>query len=240
MFRHPSKNRTFFHNLQLAIILSLVAGIVNITGVLSLKTLTTNVTGHFAYFADAFLNQNYTTAFTFLGFLISFLLGSFTSGFFTELVSKKKPDLAHIIPLLLEISLLISIGYFGSNINLSSTDIKFIAFVMLYSMGLQNSLVTKISKAIVRTTHLTGLFTDLGIELSQLLFQKNKLETQKLKTNIYLRLSIIICFFFGCFIGDLVFDYLEIRTLYVASIILLFALIYDFIRLRFINFKSWK
>jgi uncharacterized membrane protein YoaK (UPF0700 family) len=39
-------------------------------------------------------------------------------------------------------------------------------------MGVQNSMVTQISNSIVRTTHLTGLFTDLGIELSQLFFIK--------------------------------------------------------------------
>jgi uncharacterized membrane protein YoaK (UPF0700 family) len=43
---------------------------------------------------------------------------------------------------------------------------------MLFAMGMQNAMVTKISQSIVRTTHLTGLFTDLGIELSQLFFYK--------------------------------------------------------------------
>jgi uncharacterized membrane protein YoaK (UPF0700 family) len=47
-------------------------------------------------------------------------------------------------------------------------------FSMLFSMGVQNSMVTQISNSIVRTTHLTGLFTDLGIELSQLFFYKKK------------------------------------------------------------------
>ena len=32
------------------------------------------------------------------------------------------------------------------------------------AMGLQNSLVTRLSGAVVRTTHLTGVLTDLGIE----------------------------------------------------------------------------
>ncbi len=50
MFRHKGKNRTFAHNLRLATLLSFVAGLVNITGVLAVKTLTTNVTGHFAFF----------------------------------------------------------------------------------------------------------------------------------------------------------------------------------------------
>jgi uncharacterized membrane protein YoaK (UPF0700 family) len=52
MFRHRGKNRTFAHDLRLAILLSFVAGLVNITGVLALKTLTTNVTGHYAFFAE--------------------------------------------------------------------------------------------------------------------------------------------------------------------------------------------
>ena len=43
-------------------------------------------------------------------------------------------------------------------------------------MGLQNALVTKVSQSVVRTTHLTGLFTDLGIELSQLFFYRKMSE----------------------------------------------------------------
>ena len=50
MFRHQGKNRTLKHNLQIATVLSFVAGIVNVTGFLSFKQLTTNVTGHFALF----------------------------------------------------------------------------------------------------------------------------------------------------------------------------------------------
>lgn len=50
MFRHRGKNRTYFHNLKLASLLSFVAGTVNIVGVLSIKILTTNITGHFAFF----------------------------------------------------------------------------------------------------------------------------------------------------------------------------------------------
>jgi len=52
MLRHKGKPRTFKHNLRLAALLSFIAGLVNITGVLELKVLTTNVTGHFAFFAE--------------------------------------------------------------------------------------------------------------------------------------------------------------------------------------------
>lgn len=82
MFRHKGKNRTFIHNLRLATLLSFVAGIVNITGVLAIKTLTTNVTGHFAYFAEEVMRQDFSAAITFFVFTIFFLIGSFTSNFY--------------------------------------------------------------------------------------------------------------------------------------------------------------
>jgi len=233
MFRHQGKNRTFIHNLRLATLLSFVAGIVNVTGVLSIKTLTTNVTGHFAYFAEEVMKKNYSAAITFFIFTIFFIIGSFVSNFLAEIISKKNPNLSHVIPISLEIIVLISVGIYGEQSELSSFEGKWIAFSMLFAMGIQNSLVTKISQSTVRTTHLTGLFTDLGIELSQLFFYKKPEETKKLKTSIYLRLSIIIFFFLGCFSGGFMYVFLEMKTLFVSAFFLLVALLYDYIRLQF-------
>ena len=233
MFRHQGKNRTFIHNLRLATLLSFVAGIVNVTGVLSIQTLTTNVTGHFAYFAEEIMKRDYAAAIAFFVFTIFFLLGAFTSNFLAELISKKYPHLSHVIPISLEMIVLIGVGIFGAQSTLSSIEGKWIAFSMLFAMGIQNSLVTKISQSTVRTTHLTGLFTDLGIELSQLFFYKKPNEKKKLKTSIYLRLSIITFFFIGCISGGFLYNLLEMKTLFVAATFLLLALLYDYIRLQF-------
>ncbi|PRZ19859.1 YoaK family protein [Flavobacterium granuli] len=237
MFRHQGKNRTFIHNLRLATLLSFVAGIVNICGVLAVKTLTTNVTGHFAFFAEEVIKDNYVAAITFFIFTLFFLLGSFTSNFLAELVSQKKPNLLHVLPISIEIAILTSVGFFGTEADLSSFDGKYIAFSMLFAMGIQNSLVTKISKSTVRTTHLTGLFTDLGIELSQLFFYKKESERKSLRASISLRLSIITFFFIGCISGGFMYTFLELKTLFVSAFFLLIALMYDYIRLQFFVIK---
>ncbi|MEN9980817.1 MAG: hypothetical protein RL542_604 [Bacteroidota bacterium] len=241
MFRHKGKNRTFIHNLRLATLLSFVAGIVNITGVLAVKTLTTNVTGHFAYFAEELMHQDYSAAITFFIFTLFFLLGAFTSNLISEFIAQRHPNTSHIIPIILEITLLAAVAFFGtSSSNLASCEGKSMAFAMLFAMGIQNSLVTKISQSTVRTTHLTGLFTDLGIELSQLFFYKKIEEKKKLKTNIYLRFSIISFFFIGCVLGGYLFKALKIKTLFVACFFLLIALLYDFIRLQYHLFQRKK
>ncbi len=232
MFRHKGKNRTFAQDLRLATLLSFVAGLVNITGVLAIKTLTTNVTGHFAFFSEEIIEHNYSAAITFFVFTVLFLVGSFTSSFLEELVTQKNPQLSHIIPISLEMIVLVGVGIFGSQSNLSSLEGKLTAFFMLFAMGIQNSLVTNISKSTVRTTHLTGLFTDLGIELSQLLFYKKPEEVKKLKTRVFLRLSIITFFFGGCISGGIAYQFLEVKTLFIAAFFLLIAQWYDYLRLK--------
>ena len=237
MFRHKGKGRTFHHNRRLAAILSLTAGIVNIIGVLSIQTLTTNVTGHFAFFAEEIVNERYLNALVFLIYIIAFLSGAFFSNLLIELNSRKNPIIAHSIPMGIEILIISFIGVYGYFWISYGLNPQFIAYALLFAMGLQNALVTTISSSTVRTTHLTGLFTDLGIELSQLFFYHQKEERTKLSRNIRLRLVIIVFFFSGCIIGGFAYGILNMKALLIASFCLIMALIYDNIRYRFYYLK---
>lgn len=227
MFRHQGKNRTFRHNLRLASNLSLVAGIVNSVGVLAIGTLTTNVTGHFAYFAEEFSLGQYTKAIPFLLYILFFFLGAFVSNFCIEMAALNKKKHLHTAPMFLEISLLVVVGFWNDWWFTETGDTNPIAYLLLFSMGLQNALVTKISQSIVRTTHLTGLFTDLGIETSQYFFYRKHPNAAKLRKNIFLKLSIIIFFFTGCITGTLFFYQMGLKTLLVAALLLTIALTMD-------------
>ena len=226
MFR-TGKRRAFIHNLRLAVMLSFVAGIVNITGVLALSVLTTNVTGHFAFFSEYFVKGSYETAVDFVSYIIAFLFGAVCCGLIVEFAQKNNSNSPHKIPILLEMLTLVSVVVVFHDISAEWT-----ARILLFSMGLQNALVTKISQATVRTTHLTGLFTDLGIEISQLFFhRKEAADMRKLTKSIYLRLAIIFFFFLGGVSGGFLYSELQIKTLFLAVSILLVALSYQNIRI---------
>ncbi len=227
MFRHKGNRRTFTHNLRLAALLSFIAGIVNVSGVLSLKTLTTNVTGHFAYFAEELVNRNYADSLIFLIFILSFLLGSFVSNLFIEIVTRKNSRVSHAIPIVIEILILVCVGLNRYPLVMALNEAKVIACILLFAMGIQNSMVTQISNSSVRTTHLTGLFTDLGIELSQLFFYRLPNERNVLSKSISLKIIIISFFFLGCVLGGFLFRLLLFKTFFVAAGCLLFALFYD-------------
>lgn len=237
MFRHRGKNRTYFHNLKLASALSFVAGVVNIVGVLAVKILTTNITGHFAFFSEEIFLKKYSEAFVYLVFIICFLAGAFCSSFIVEFSSRDKKLRPHLIPLLLEILILGLVGLSGiRSLNISISDYT-IAGLLLFAMGAQNSLVTRVSQSVVRTTHLTGIFTDLGIELSKMFFQKRESEYTQLKKNIALKLAIIACFFSGCIMGGFLYKILDLRTLLLAAALLFGIIRYDKLLYRYYALK---
>jgi uncharacterized membrane protein YoaK (UPF0700 family) len=69
-----------------------------------------------------------------------------------EWIAIKRPNSSHVIPISLEITILLLVGFFGVQrfINIiKEMDCLFNAL----SMGVQNSMVTQISNSIVRTTH---------------------------------------------------------------------------------------
>ncbi len=237
MFRHQGKSRTLIHNLQIATILSFVAGIVNVSGFLSFKQLTTNVTGHFALFINDVANFEFWKGTIYFLYILSFLLGSFSSSFLIELFRENKKLNVFVLPTLIECLILVAIAVMSNLVEIIYPDI--IACLMLFAMGLQNSYVTKISNAIVRTTHLTGLFTDLGIEISQLFFPKAHPYKDKIKATIKLRIHIISAFFAGGFIGGFLYSKVDLKlnTLIFAALILLLSLFYDDFRYQFIKRK---
>lgn len=237
MFRHQGKSRTLKHNLQIATILSFVSGIVNVTGFLAFKQLTTNVTGHFALFISDVVNFEVWKGTIYFLYIFSFFFGSFLSSYLIEKFKENKKLNIFVLPTIIESLILLSISIINNVEEIEYPNI--VVCSLLFAMGLQNSFVTKISNAIVRTTHLTGLFTDLGIELSQLLFPESYPYREKIKETIKLRIYIICFFFLGGIIGGFLYSRLDLKlnTLILGAIILLLSLLYDDFRYRLIRTK---
>ncbi len=232
MFRHQGKTRTLSHNLRIASLLSFIAGIVNVVGFLAVQRLTTNVTGHFAYFMEEVIKMNFLDGFVYFLYILFFFFGSFASNFIIESVSRRSERYMYTVPVVIECVILFIIGSWSPGLITEYPNI--IAFSLLFAMGLQNSLVTTISNANVRTTHLTGLFTDLGIELSQLFFFRSQDNKKVLISSIKLRLTIISFFFAGGIIGGVAYSRFGIAILMLASGLLLLGLVYDSIKFRLI------
>lgn len=236
MLRHQGRRRTFKHNLKLAILLSATAGIVNVGGFISFAIYTTNVTGHVALFAKELSEGNFHFAKMIALWMFLFLMGAFFSNSIIYTMGKKVPRFSYSLPLLIEAIVLLCVGYVSRNYAYSIERDHFLAGSLLFAMGLQNAMVSVVSGFVVRTTHLTGLFTDLGIELSTLFHSKPK-EEQELNRKIILHSSIIVMFITGGIIGGILFQYIQHGIFIVAAFILIITLFYDSTQVALFKFK---
>ena len=228
MLSHRGKERSFMQNLRLAVLLSFVGGVVNVSGFLALKLMTTNVTGYLSNFAQEVLTFNKTAILKSVLLLVAFFLGSFTSHVILQLQKMIWNKVYFTVPLILEAVLLGGVAYVEGDI-LSQYPMK-IAYILLFAMGLQNSLVTFISKAVVRTTHITGIVTDLGIETARLFFYfRNANVRRVLFSHIGLKLAIVLSFGIGGITAAFSFEYLHLRTLYIGVGVILFTMVYDYL-----------
>lgn len=72
---------------------------------------------------------------------------------------------------MVEAALLLCFGLLGSHLALWETlFVPATVMLLCFIMGLQNAMITKISGAEIRTTHMTGIVTDISIELGKLLY----------------------------------------------------------------------
>jgi uncharacterized membrane protein YoaK (UPF0700 family) len=230
MLRHLGAKRTPNHNLKLATLLGLTAGFVNAEGFLGFSVLTTNVTGHAALLAERIAFMDWKIA-TVIGlWMLLFLAGAF----FTSLIlsfTGENQRFSYFIPVIIEMLILLVSALYGHDTTSSITGRQYFAGSLLFAMGLQNALVSMVSGSVVRTTHLTGTFTDLGIDLAQIL-HGDKIRRPELRSKIKLRLYIIFFFLAGAVLGAFLFQHFSFRSFFAPVVILLFALVYDLLRIK--------
>ena len=98
-------------------------------------------------------------------------------------------------------------GWFGAFNPEASLEPNFALLAILcLACGIQNASITSASGATVRTTHLTGITTDLGIGLMRLASkgQSEKVIEYEKKASI-MRIGIITSFIAGSVVGTLLF-----------------------------------
>lgn len=197
-------------------VLAFQGGWLNAGGFLATHRFVSHVTGFATQFGYDMAKSNWIEASGMLMVPIFFLIGSMISGFYVdrEITAGKKPKY-HILFFLIFFFLLIVLilgslnlfGEFGTNAT-TDQDVKtnvILLSLLCLSCGLQNAGITTASNNFVRTTHLTGMTTDLGIGLvrmtSEISTARKKMELNKSQ----IRVILILCFVFGSMVASFFF-----------------------------------
>jgi uncharacterized membrane protein YoaK (UPF0700 family) len=153
---------------QLSRILAFVAGAVNAGGFLAVGQYTSHMSGVISSVADHLAFGAWHLAAAGLLAFLCFTGGAAISAVLINWARRHRGASQYALPLLLEAALLGLFGAAGSLLpsgsNLAAAAVPLLCFIM----GLQNATITKVSGARIRTTHMTGIVTDIGIELGKL------------------------------------------------------------------------
>lgn len=222
--------RTKYLNRQLAWSLAFVAGAVNAGGFLAVQSYTSHVTGAVSRMADELALGHKALAMAAFGILVFFLLGSFCSGLLISLGQRRRFQAHYALSLMLEGGLLLVFGLMGSRLQqVNHLFVPATVALLSFIMGMHNSVVTNISNAEVRTTHLTGVVTDLGLELSRLFYFNvgEDERTGRVMGNwdkLKLHGLILASFFGGGLVGALGFKHVGFKTtVFLAAFLFLLA-----------------
>lgn len=196
------------------------AGVLNIGGFMACHRFVSHVTG-FATFFGVEVSQNPDNAFHSVGMLVVplfFLLGAMLSGQLVDIRLKqhKKPRYYFTFGIIFLLTLIVfsggltgAFGIFGEELAFRHNYVLLIVLCLI--CGIQNGTITTVSRSVVRTTHLTGITTDLGIGIIRFLNrsridQKSEEMQNNTRANM-MRIGIIIFFGAGSVAGGFAFRY---------------------------------
>jgi uncharacterized membrane protein YoaK (UPF0700 family) len=230
--RLTGRKRTPIANRHLGFALAFVAGAINAGGFLAVQQYTSHMTGIVSSMADNLVLGVYDVVLGGAGALVSFLAGAATSAVLVNYARRRRMHSEYALPLLVEASLLICFGVLGAR--LSSVRGLFVpvtVMLLCFIMGLQNAVITKLSHAEIRTTHLTGILTDIGIELGKLFYRNaagppSHLRVLANRDRLRVLTLLVAFFFLGGLTGSVGFKYVGyISTVPLALLLLMLAVV---------------
>ena len=198
---------------MLGTLLAFNAGAINAGGFLVVSMYTSHMTGFASMLADNLILGNMRLVLGALGALLAFITGAAVTAVMVNWARQRHVRSEYALPLLLEALLLLIFGLLGATLNRQTPfAVPLTVLVLSFTMGLQNALVSKISSSQIRTTHMTGIITDLGIELGKMFYwnrTESPMESRVRANRIKLRLfgTLLTAFIVGGLVGAAGFRY---------------------------------
>lgn len=213
---------------HLALCLTFVAGAVNAGGFLAVGQYTSHMSGIVSAVADHSALGELLAVAAGMSAVAAFLLGAAVSAWLINWGRRHQRRSIYAAPLALEAALLLIFGVLGHGLEFRIwVFVPLTVAVLCFTMGLQNAMMTKLSRAEIRTTHVTGLLTDIGIELGKLAYWNRRREFDSrvhvLADRVKLRLlsALVSSFFVGGVAGAVAFS----RFGFIATVPLAAALL---------------
>lgn len=177
-----------------AFTLAMLAGCVNAVGLLGFShQAVSHLTGTSSLLSLAIINQQFSVALHLFLILLCFLLGAILSGLIIETTAFRVGKRYGFALFIEGVFIYLAMHYLNGNSYAGH-------YWVSAACGLQNAMISTYSGALIRTTHLTGLFTDIGVMIGAY-FRGHQVDKKRVK----LYLLLISGFMFGTALGSVLY-----------------------------------
>lgn len=224
MLIRQGTSRTDATDRRLACTLAAVAGALNTAAFYAVGFFSANMTGNVSSLSDHAARGDWLTGVFYLLIVVIFVLGASSSTLLINAGRRRQVRSIYAVTILIEGALLMALGLVELLIP-SMQKGPVLILGLSYLMGLQNAVVTHISNARVRTTHVSGMSTDIGIELSMLFDiargKEQPAEAAQYRSRLRLHTQTVLSFLAGGVVGVLLYQVIGNRLLFAAGAVLM-------------------
>lgn len=220
MLVREGDQRTIDIDIRLAALLAGIAGALNAAGFAAAGFFSANMTGNVSAFSEHLGLGQFGPAATFGLLIVMFISGAFISGLLIEAGRKRGVLAIYAYSITLEAMLLVALGL--ADLLLPAVPSGTALVVGLsFAMGVQNAATTRISNARVRTTHVSGMATDIALAAAALAASPAERPAALARLRLYF--STIAAFLIGGVSGVIIYQRIG-GYLLLISAIMLFAI----------------
>lgn len=213
------RDRTEASDRHLAFYLTFIAGAANAGGFMAVHQYTSHMSGIVSSLADNLVLGEIELFLSGLVGFVFFLSGAGVSAILINWGRRRDLRSIYALPLALEAGLLVAFAL-SDLLGPIDRDLALMIIALLcFVMGLQNAIITKLSGARIRTTHVTGLVTDTGIELGKMLYWNGRSSlpdgpapVRADMPKLWLLSRMVLLFFLGGVTGALLFQRIGISA----------------------------
>ncbi|MFC0085322.1 YoaK family protein [Dyella flava] len=208
---------------RLACILAAIAGALNTAAFHAVGFFSANMTGNVSSLSDHAALGDWWVSLFYLSIVLAFVLGASVSTLLINAGRRRNIRSIYAISILAEATLMVLLG--GAELLIPSMARGPVLILGLsFLMGIQNAVVTRISDARVRTTHISGMSTDIGIELSMLFDiargRERQAEAAPYRSKLRLHVQTVLSFLAGGIAGVVVYQAIGTRLLFATAALL--------------------
>lgn len=218
------RRRSFRMKMLYAFIYPFNSGIVIYAGLMTFSVVVTNVTGLLPQMAhDLYAGELHTAGSIFL-WLFAFFLGGFFAGWCVEREKLLKWRYLHMLPLTVVAGVYMVVGNSAGD----SAPLHPVAFpgMMLFSIGIQNAMVSLTTSSLIKASQMTGVVNELGVDIAEIFHSEGE-KRRLIQREALLRLIIMISFLLGALFSVAFFPQWQNRIFFFPAIIILLVMLHD-------------